>query len=110
MNIGAFIADLVTDPFVMIILGALTNLLQRVIDYNDKNENKISVLQYIRNNPYRIAISVVGLLVGYSVLIQLGELTIFNSLGVGYFSHSIVEIFASKVSTNQLSDKMNKDK
>jgi len=104
VGIGEMIAPYVTDPFVMIILGAIAALLQRVVDKNTDGE-KVSLWGYIKKNPYRLAISVVGLLVGYSVLLQLGELTIINALGVGYFSHNVVESFAGKVNSGKLQEK-----
>lgn len=102
MGIGEMVAGFVSDPFVMMILGAVGALFQKVMDKNSENETPISLFKHIIDNPYRTGISIIGLLVGYSVLVQLGQLTTLNALGIGYFSHSILETFASRMSVKKL--------
>ena len=104
MDFDAFnlvVAGVVTNPLVMMLLGALANLFQRLLE-KSTTEPKITIAQYIKKNPYRIGISVVGMIVGYSLLITMGQLSTLNALGVGYFCHSIVETFASKFDAGKL--------
>lgn len=109
-DISAFIASFITDPFVMLLLGAIAALLQRVVDQPD-DSSKVSLVGYLKKYKYRIGISIIGMIVGYSLLLQLGELTIINCFGTGFFGHSIVEPIAnkSKFGTTPESPTQNKD-
>jgi len=108
MSIGEVVASFVLDPFVMMILGMLGNLFQRLLEAKDRGE-PTTPLEYIKKNPYRVAISIIGLLVGYSVLIEMGQLTTLNALGLGYMSHSVIETLSSRLEVTKLKYKKKDD-
>lgn len=49
----------------------------------------VSPVRYVRERPYRFALSVIGSVVGFVFLLDLGELTKLTAFGIAYVGDSV---------------------
>lgn len=81
--------------FLAVVLGVLLHFLTELKAKKDRGE-AVSPKTYWTQNPYKTAISVLGSLVGYLILLDQGETTIFYYVMYGYISDEIPKLLGQR--------------
>lgn len=85
--------------FLAIILGVLLHFLTELKAKKDRKE-EVSPKTYWTQNPYKTAISVIGAIVGFLILLDQGETTIFYYVMYGYISDEIPKLLGERGNRN----------
>ena len=88
----------ITNPVFMVFVGFLCHFMKTLVDLADQGKPS-TALKYIKQNPYRIAISLLGSIVGIAIMSEMGELTTLNALLVGYSGNSLIQTLTAKASS-----------
>jgi len=76
---------------ILCLLGLLTNLLSILAEMSQARNCRVSPLTYINERPYKLSLSIIGAVIGYIVLDQMGELTLITAYGVGYMANDSID-------------------
>lgn len=93
------ITEVILNPLVLMFLGLLGNFFKNLLALKDRGINH-TPLSYIKENPYRVIVSIIGILIGYSLLVEFDQLTTLNALSIGYMSHSVLDFLTAKAETS----------
>lgn len=82
---------MITSPEFLCCLGLIAHQLSILAEMSQADGKMITPLAYIKRRPYKFSLSVIGAIVGYVVLLQLGELTPITAFGVGYIANDSID-------------------
>ena len=87
---------LVTHPFLMLWAGQLLHILKKVKELEERNP-RITIRKYVKRHSYGVMFSLIGGLVAYAMLFEMGELSAVSAFMAGYMSDSLIDAAASRV-------------
>lgn len=73
------------------ILGLLTHQLTILAEMSQARNKRVTPFDYMRERPYKLSLSIIGAVIGYIVLSQMGELTLITAYGVGYMANDSID-------------------
>lgn len=95
---------MMTHPFFIMIYGMLMHYLKKVIEsarIYRKTGQKLSLIRYWKDYPYRSAFSVISALAGFAALYGTEELTKLTAFGLGYMSESVTSVMGKRARHNR---------
>ena len=87
---------LVTHPFLMLWAGQLLHVLKKVKELEERTP-EVTIRKYVLRHKYGVLFSLVGGLVAYAMLFEMGELSAVTAFMAGYMSDSLIDAAASRV-------------
>lgn len=72
-------------------LGLIAHQLTILAEMSQAHGSLVTPYDYIKKRPYKFSLSVIGAIVGYMVLQQMGELTLLTAFGVGYIANDSID-------------------
>ena len=75
----------------MCLLGMLAHHLSVLAEMSQAAGAMVTPVQYARRRPYKLSLSLIGAVVGYVALYELGELTLITAFGAGFIADSTVD-------------------
>ena len=72
-------------------LGLLTHQLTILAEMSQSRKTRVTPFDYMRERPYKLSLSIIGAIIGYIVLQQMGELTLITAYGVGYMANDSID-------------------
>ncbi len=85
----------------MCFLGWASHHLSVLAEMSQSAGEIISPVAYAKRRPYKLALSIIGTVIGYAILYELGEVTALTAIGVGYMADSSVDRFG-KITARKL--------
>lgn len=73
------------------VLGLLTHQLSILAEMSQAKGRRVGPIEYIRERPYKLSLSIIGAVIGYIILAQVGELTLLTAYGVGYMANDSID-------------------
>jgi len=83
------------EKIVLVVCGLLTHVLLDLVKLK-RDGKPVSFWQYLKDQPYQTALSVIGCVAGYIVLNSIGELTLMTAYGLGTMSNLVAEKLGQK--------------
>lgn len=87
---------LLTHPFFVLWLGVLSHLLKEFIRIKKEESSYIGFKTYFLSYPYQTALTVIGALVGFVILIETNQLSVINAFTIGYIADSIPDVIGKR--------------
>ena len=87
---------LVTHPFLMLWAGQVLHILKKVKELEERTP-EVTIRKYVLRHKYGVLFSLVGGLVAYAMLYEMGELSAVSAFMAGYMSDSLIDAAASRV-------------
>lgn len=84
----------------MLVLGVFAHFLKAMGQIR-KDGELISPVEYWRKNPYHSLMTVIGAIVGFVALMEMGQLSPVNAFAFGFMANSVADIIGSR-SVNKL--------
>lgn len=72
-------------------LGLLTHQITVLAEMSQARKCIVNPIGYFKERPYKVALSCIGAVVGYLVLLQMNELTLLTAFGVGYMANDSID-------------------
>lgn len=88
--------SVITHPFTMLWFGVAIHLVKELARIKTESGVMISPKKYIMDHPYQSVLMVIGALVGFTILMETGQLTPINALMYGYISDSIIDVMGKR--------------
>lgn len=81
-------------------LGLLTHFLKKLVVAR-KDDEGINFKSYWIDHPYQSIISIIGGIVGFALMIEMGELSLLTSFFYGYIADSSIELIGRRKNINK---------
>lgn len=79
----------------MAMLGNITHVLKRVVEASAAGE-PVTIRQYVKTNPYRVALGIVGAASVVGLMVEIGQLTAMSGFAAGYMADSGLSILSAR--------------
>ncbi len=79
------------EPGILCALGLLAHLLAVLAEMSHAAGKIVTPLEYIKKRPYKLSLAIIGAIVGYAALEQMGELTQLTAFGIGYMANDSID-------------------